>query len=213
MSCERPAAAAAAPTERIAVPGAKLDQQAAAPAERIAVPGEKVDEQAQQRARQEEARRNGVLGSSTLMKSGSFASLTEAPVGAAPSVPAATVPTATVAVGPDSSYSVDIAPMTATAGTEASSTITVHPGKGYKVNLEYPVKLTLDAATDVSFAKSVMEKPDATTFDLKSLVFAAKATAAKPGTYSLKGTLKFAVCTESTCDPKKVPVVIALNAK
>jgi hypothetical protein len=120
---------------------------------------------------------------------------------------------ALVAAGADPSYNVDIAPMTATAGAEASSTITVHPGKGYKVNLEYPVKLTLDAVADVSFAKSVMEKPDASTFDLKSLVFAAKATAAKPGTYSLKGTLKFAVCTESTCDPKKVPVVIALNAK
>jgi hypothetical protein len=81
------------------------------------------------------------------------------------------------------------------------------------VNLEYPVTLTLIATSDVALTKAALEKADTTKFDHKSLVFAAKAKAAKAGTYSVKGTLKFAVCTDATCDPKKVPVEIAVVAK
>ena len=45
------------------------------------------------------------------------------------------------------------------------------------------------------------------------LAFDVKVTPSKPGSFALGGTLKFAVCTETTCDPKKRAIAIALTAQ
>ena len=108
------------------------------------------------------------------------------------------------------------------AGSELTSNIKVTPAGAYHVNTEFPVKLTLDPPPDgVKLAKTEfnaggMDKKqgDATTFSEQTLAFAVKATCDKSGTYDIKGTLKFAVCTNNNtqCLPKKQPVTVTVAA-
>jgi hypothetical protein len=117
------------------------------------------------------------------------------------------------AAGTDSSFTLTVAPLSGAAGAASSGVVTIVPGKGFHVNVDFPVKLTLEPPAGVTIEKAVQEKPDAAKFDENNLIFNVKATAASAGTYAIKGKFKFAVCTASTCDPKMVPVEIALAVK
>ena len=115
---------------------------------------------------------------------------------------------------PDSSFDLQIAPPAdAKAGAESIAHIVITPGKGYHVNQDYPVKLTLQPPSGVTIAKATQVKADAAQMTASKLAFDVKLTPAKAGSYSVTGQLKFAVCTESTCDPKKRPIAFQLAAK
>jgi hypothetical protein len=119
-----------------------------------------------------------------------------------------------IAGGPDSSFKVAVeVPAGVAAGAEAVAKVTVTPGEGYKVNEEYPSRLTLEAPTGVTLAKLVLEKEDAQALDKHQLAFAVKLTPGQAGSYKINGSLKFAVCTTSTCDPKKQAIAIDVVAK
>jgi hypothetical protein len=92
-------------------------------------------------------------------------------------------------------------PADAKAGTEAVARITVKPGKGYHVNTEYPIKLTLTPPAGVTLAKTDFlagghdkGKGDADALDEQNLAFAVKLTPAAGGSYTVNGKFKFAVC-------------------
>src|SRR5262245_13335301 len=92
-------------------------------------------------------------------------------------------------------------PGEARSGSEAVARITVTPGKGYHVNTEYPIKLTLTPPTGVTLAKDQFvaggrdkAKGDADALDEKQLAFAVKLTPASSGNYTINGKFKFAVC-------------------
>ena len=122
-----------------------------------------------------------------------------APTGAPPAAPAA--PAAPSA--PDSSFQLTVTPPApGTAGAEAVAKVTIVPGTGYKMNKEYPTKLVVQPPEGVAVAKAEQQIGDAS-FDPHKLSFDIKLTAAKAGTYPVSGTIKFAVCTDQTCDPKK----------
>jgi len=110
----------------------------------------------------------------------------------------------------------------AKAGGEAVIKVTVNPGELYKVNTEFPTKLTLENTQGVTIAKAELKagghdkaKGDADVFEEKQLVFAVKMTPAAAGNYTVNGTFKFAVCDKagSTCLAKKEPIAIQLAAK
>ncbi|MBA2544045.1 MAG: hypothetical protein H0V17_30660 [Deltaproteobacteria bacterium] len=110
----------------------------------------------------------------------------------------------------------------AKAGGEAVIKVTVNPGELYKVNTEFPTKLTLENTQGVTIAKAELKagghdkaKGDADVFEEKQLVFAVKLTPAAAGNYTVNGTFKFAVCDKagSTCLAKKEPIAIQLAAK
>ena len=117
------------------------------------------------------------------------------------------------AKGGDTSFNVAVAAPAATAGAQAVAKISVTPGKGWKMNLEYPTKLKLTAPEGVATPKAVLEVTDVAKLDEGELAFDVKLTAAKAGTYKVDGELRFAVCTPDTCDPKKQTVAIELVAK
>jgi hypothetical protein len=113
-------------------------------------------------------------------------------------------------------------PTEAKAGGEAVIKVTVNPGDAYKVNTEFPTKLTLETTQGVTIAKAELKagghdkaKGDADVFEEKQLVFAVKVTPSAAGNYTLNGTFKFAVCDKagSTCLAKKEPIAIQLAAK
>jgi hypothetical protein len=106
------------------------------------------------------------------------------------------------------------------AGSEAVARITVTPGKGYKVNTEYPTKLTLTPPEGVTVAKDKLTaggrdkaKGDADRMDEKQLTFAVKLTPAASGSYTVNGNFKFAVCDADQCLAKQESIAIAVAAK
>lgn len=113
-------------------------------------------------------------------------------------------------------------PADAKANSEATVKVTVTPGDAFKVNTEFPTKLTLENTQGVTIAKAELKagghdkaKGDAEQFDEKALVFAVKLTPTASGTFTVNGSFKFAVCDKSgtTCLAKKEPIAIQLAAK
>ena len=114
------------------------------------------------------------------------------------------------------------APSGAKAGSEAIAKIVVTPGSEYYVNTEFPTKLTLENADGVTIAKAELKaggqdnaKGDAEKFEKSELVFAVKLTPTKPGSTTINGSFKFAVCDKagSTCLAKKEPIAIQVAAQ
>ncbi len=114
------------------------------------------------------------------------------------------------------------APTGAKAGAEAIVKVTVTPTSKYKVNTEFPIKLTLQNADGVTISKTELraggqdhDKGDAETLEESKLAFAVKLTPAKSGSYTINGSFKFAVCDRagSTCLAKKEPIAIQVAAQ
>lgn len=115
--------------------------------------------------------------------------------------------------GPDASFNLTAQQAAPTAaGSEAVARLVVNPGTGYKMNKDFPTKLTLTPPAGVTLSKTVLEPADAEQFSEKELAFAVKMTAPAAGQYTIPGTIKFAVCTDTTCDPKKREVQLTLTA-
>ena len=115
------------------------------------------------------------------------------------------------------------APADVKAGAEVTAKVMVVANPSYKVNVEFPTKLVLDAPPQgVTIAKAKLEaggqskaKGDADVFDDKQLAFLVKLTPAQSGTYTINGSFKFAVCDRAgtQCLPKKEPIAIQIAAK
>lgn len=114
----------------------------------------------------------------------------------------------------DDSFSLALdVPAEVKSGAEVVASVKITPGSGYKMNQEYPTKLTLQPTEGVAAAKGTLQKADAAKFDNHELAFNVKLTPAQAGTYMVRGTVAFAVCTENTCDPKTEKIAINLIAK
>ncbi|MFT3699652.1 MAG: hypothetical protein QM831_41270 [Kofleriaceae bacterium] len=119
----------------------------------------------------------------------------------------------------DDEGKLDISKAEGKVGSELTSNITVTPASEFHVNTDFPTKITLEPVDGVKLMKteftaggSAKAQGDAATFSEKSLAFAVKATADKPGAYEIKGTFKFAVCKVDQCFPKKQPITITVAA-
>jgi hypothetical protein len=105
------------------------------------------------------------------------------------------------------------------AGTEVVAKITLTPTAAYHVNMDFPIKLQLDPTTNVMLPKRELhaggsaKQGDAEALDERQLVFAVKLTPTQSGNYTINGSFKFAVCTETQCLPKKEPIAIQIAAK
>jgi hypothetical protein len=113
-----------------------------------------------------------------------------------------------------------VAPADAKPGAEVVAKITVTPGKGYHVNTEYPIKLTLAPPAGVTLTKADFAagghdkaRGDADALDEQNLAFAVKLTPAASGSYTINGKFKFAVCDHDQCLPKKETIAITVAAK
>jgi len=111
------------------------------------------------------------------------------------------------------------APTDVVAGTEVTAKILVTPSDAYKINKEFPTKLTLETPEGVVLAKALMtagghdqSKGDADAFEDKQLAFSVRLTP-KSGNHTINGTFKFAVCDKDTCLAKKEQISITVAAK
>ena len=111
-------------------------------------------------------------------------------------------------------------PPDAQAGAETTAKVIVTPGPSFKINFEYPIKLTLQTPANVKLAKAELKaggpsqvKGDAEKFEEKQLAFAVKLTPTASGSHTITGSFKFAVCDKNQCLPKRESISIQVAAK
>lgn len=109
-------------------------------------------------------------------------------------------------------FSVTVAQVTAAKGQPVKAEVVVKPGAGYHINEEFPTKLSLKAPAGVTLAKADLGKADAK-MSKDECRFEVTLTGNEAGQKTVPGELKFAVCTDTTCDPQKTAVSIALSVK
>jgi hypothetical protein len=102
------------------------------------------------------------------------------------------------------SYTVALAaPDKVAKGADGVVTIDITPKKGWHLNHEFPTKLSVVAPAGATVAKAEQAKADATTWTDEKGQFRVTFKATAAGAAAFTGKLKFAVCTDATCDPKR----------
>lgn len=141
---------------------------------------------------------------------------TPSPVVAADPVPAtALLPgSAPTVAAADPMFSISLtSPGPAAPGATVTAKVTAMPGKGYKINKEFPATLQLDATPGVAFSPARIERGAALVDNDHELTFGVQMSASEKGDYAVKGLLKFAVCDDANCMPKKQAIALDLHVK
>lgn len=94
-------------------------------------------------------------------------------------------------------------PKTIANGASGTARLLVTTKTGWKLNNEYPTKLQIVPPSGVSVDKTKQRRTDAVHWAKHSAEFQVKITAKAAGNKPFTGKFKFAVCTKTTCDPKK----------
>lgn len=95
------------------------------------------------------------------------------------------------------------APSQVSKGAEGTVTLEILPKEGWKLNKEFPTKLTVNEPSGVKIKKKEQSVADAVSFADKSGKWTVQFQADSSGGKDFTGLVKFAVCTETSCDPKK----------
>jgi hypothetical protein len=126
--------------------------------------------------------------------------------------------------GPDGTFELTIEePGQVAAGSAARFRVVIRPGDGYKINVcaagaddctDYAVKLTLAPPAGVDTARTELVRAEAVeVIDEHQLVVAFAVTPTAAGDYAIPARLKFAVCEDDACLPKRVDLRVALAAR
>ena len=114
------------------------------------------------------------------------------------------IATASKVLADTDTYTVSLAaPGQVTAGGEGAATVKVVPKGVWKLNDEFPTKLTVTPPAGVSVKKAEQKVKDAVAFGEKEGRWSVEFTAQSAGDKAFKGVVKFAVCTPESCIPKK----------
>jgi hypothetical protein len=110
------------------------------------------------------------------------------------------------------SYKVTLAaPDKLATGVKGTATLEIVPKKGWHLNDEFPYKLTVTPPAGAKVAKPEQVKKDTVAFSHQSMKWNIDFEASSGGDKAFAGKVKFAVCTETSCDPKKEE--LAFNVK
>lgn len=101
-------------------------------------------------------------------------------------------------------YSIEIkAPKAAKVGEKVNAEIRLNALGEYKINAEYPIKLSVKALAELNPKDLIFAKKDAKTFEKKLVVFMPTHTPTKVGEFKSEAEFKFSVCTAKHCELKK----------
>lgn len=106
-------------------------------------------------------------------------------------------------------YSISVQAGKGKANEKVTSVITVKSQGVYHINKEYPHKAVLTAPDGVSVDAKVKGSVNSET----ELTFVVVSTSAGTGKKDIAAEVKFAVCTDSTCEPKVEKVTLSVDAK
>lgn len=109
-------------------------------------------------------------------------------------------------------YTVTVARVEARKGQPATASVRIKPAAGWHVNKEFPASLKLKLPAGVTAQKTELGKADAVLSEQEGR-FDVVLTSAETGKKAVPGDLRFAVCTDTTCDPQKSQVTIEMDVK
>lgn len=96
-------------------------------------------------------------------------------------------------------------------GTPGTVTAVLNALGEYKVNKEYPIKFTLNAApAGVSFGETVLRNANKAE---KKATISIPFTPDSAGTHTISGVFSIGVCVASSCTNQKVPLSVAIKAE
>ena len=106
-----------------------------------------------------------------------------------------------------------VPPSAGKVGQSLAATVKLQPKAPYKVNMEYPIKLTVNGTAGASPDKKVLRAKDAKKLDKKVAHFAPGTKCAKAGEHKISATFKLSVCTDKQCELKteKISWVVKAN--
>ena len=109
-------------------------------------------------------------------------------------------------------YTVQIDKVSAQKGQPATVQVVITPAKGWHLNKDFPTSLKLTPPAGVSAAKAALGKGDAKLRESEGR-FEVVLTSSEAGKKTVPGDLRFAVCTDTTCDPQRSAVTIEMDVK
>jgi hypothetical protein len=113
-----------------------------------------------------------------------------------------------------SSYVLKVDAPPAKKGQKAVAKIRITPGAGYHMNKDYPTSLVLNSVpAGVLVDKLKFTAKDATKWEEQGGEFDVAYTAQQAGKQKVSGEIKFAVCSATTCDPKKSVLSFEIDVK
>lgn len=112
------------------------------------------------------------------------------------------------------SYALKVEAPPAKKGEKAVAKVKITPAAGYHMNKEYPTSLVLSTVpAGVTVDKMKLTMKDAARWEESGGEFDVAYTAAAAGKKVVSGEIKFAVCSATTCDPKKSNVSFEIDVK
>jgi hypothetical protein len=112
------------------------------------------------------------------------------------------------------SYVLKVEAPPAKKGQKAVAKVKITPAAGYHMNKEYPTSLVLSSVpAGVLVDKIKQTAKDAAKWEEAEGEFDVAYTAADAGKKTVSGEIKFAVCSATTCDPKKSNVSFEIDVK
>ncbi len=109
------------------------------------------------------------------------------------------------------SYKFDVPP--AKKGQRAVVKLKLAPGAGYHMNKDFPTSLAFTPPIGVTIEHPKLGAKDATRFEDTGAEFEVALTSTDAGSKVVNAELKFAVCTATTCDPKREKVSFTVEVK
>jgi hypothetical protein len=98
-------------------------------------------------------------------------------------------------------YSIQVsAPAETAVGRSSVATVTLEPRGGYKVNIEYPLKLSVTAPAAAQSSSRELTKADARELTEKKAKMEVDYQLGVAGEHRFSGKLRFSVCTETLCE-------------
>ena len=116
--------------------------------------------------------------------------------------------------GEETGFRVTASAVPSKVGAAATAHVAVKAASGYHVNKDFPTSLKLTPTPGVDLPKATLNGHDAgVKVSEAALDIDVPYTAREAGKRTVEGTLSFAVCTATTCDPRKVKVSLTIEAR
>ena len=114
----------------------------------------------------------------------------------------------------DASFTVTTDAPPVKAGQKGTAKVDVTPGAGFHLNKDYPTSLVLKELPEgVTIDRLKQSAKDAAKLGEREAEFQVPFTASTPGKKRVSGELKFAVCSATSCDPKKETITLTIDVR
>jgi hypothetical protein len=111
-------------------------------------------------------------------------------------------------------YTVTIDAAVAKVGQPGAIVVAITPKAGFKINEEFPTKLTVESPPDgLSFPSPVLKKADGTLDAQGRFAFRMPFVAARAGAFKVEPTLKFSVCNADRCIVQRQTLAVQVKAE